>query len=130
MPTKIKIQEGYGWCSKCGKELPLNMFYAAHIKNNRVVGFCKVHHNESNKSTRERYFTKMRESKGTIDRRKKIIELLTDNDKIPVGLSPYDGMKMSSIPAWYLIKMYKNNKCDNRIKLYVESNMEVLKAER
>ena len=52
---------------------------------------------------------------------------LTDNCQMSYG--KHKGAEMANIPADYLIWIYDNNKCDIRVKLYIEENMDVIQQE-
>ena len=53
--------------------------------------------------------------------------MLDDNSLMPWG--KHKGEKMANIPAQYLLWCYKNDKCCNEVKQYVENNMDELKSE-
>ena len=51
----------------------------------------------------------------------------TDNDIMPFG--KYKGRKMANVPAKYLIYIYDENKCNNKVREYIEDNLDALKSE-
>lgn len=53
--------------------------------------------------------------------------LLTDESLMPFG--KHKGEKLANVPPDYLIWLYDNNKCFDDLRKYIESNMDVLKAE-
>ena len=52
---------------------------------------------------------------------------LTDSCPVPYG--KYKGTEMANVPAEYLIWLYDNNKCDIRVRQYIEENMDVIQQE-
>lgn len=52
---------------------------------------------------------------------------LTDNSKMPWG--KYEGEKMANVPAEYLLWCFNNNKCSKEVAVYIQDNLDVLKAE-
>lgn len=58
----------------------------------------------------------------------KPLELLTDESIMPMG--KHKGEKMIDVPAKYLLYMYESEMLSNeRVKLYVEDNLEVIKQQ-
>lgn len=52
---------------------------------------------------------------------------LTDESLMPYG--QYKGEMMANVPTKYLMYLYENNKCDAKVKGYIEDCMDVLKYE-
>ncbi len=50
-----------------------------------------------------------------------------DNTIMPFG--KFVGEKLANVPAWYLIFIYKKNKCFGIIKQYIKDNLDVLEKE-
>ena len=55
------------------------------------------------------------------------VYVLTDTDQMPWG--KYKGQQMQDVPAFYLIWLYENNKCNWQLKCYIEDNLDTLKLE-
>jgi len=53
--------------------------------------------------------------------------MMTDEDIMPWGA--YAGKKMIDVPADYLLWLYHDRKCDQRVKEYIEENMDALEKE-
>lgn len=51
-----------------------------------------------------------------------------DKSKMP-GSGKYAGEKLGNIPPSHLIWLYENNRCFGALKVYIEENLETLKAE-
>ena len=49
---------------------------------------------------------------------------LTDNSRMPFG--KFKGDKMEDVPAHYLLWLYDNNKCNQLLQEYIETNYDVL----
>lgn len=53
---------------------------------------------------------------------------LTDKDKMLFG--KHKGERMIDVPAKYLLYIYENKMCSNeRVKMYIEDNLEVIKQQ-
>lgn len=57
---------------------------------------------------------------------KKTIKL-TDESKMPYG--KHKGKAMANVPAYHLLWLYNNGKCNGAVKEYIIDNMEVLKQQ-
>lgn len=55
------------------------------------------------------------------------MEDLEDTSPMPWG--KHAGEEMQKVPADYLLWLYEENKCDARVRAYIEDNMDVLKVE-
>jgi uncharacterized protein (DUF3820 family) len=55
------------------------------------------------------------------------IDKLTDNSPMPWG--KHKGEKMANVPAYYLLWCYDNNKVCDRVRAYVEENMDILEEQ-
>jgi len=55
----------------------------------------------------------------------KPIKPLEDSDLMPSG--KYKGDKMIDIPAKYLLYVYENNMCSNRVRDYIKENLNVIR---
>lgn len=53
--------------------------------------------------------------------------MLNDDSIMPFG--KYKGEKLGDVPADYLLWLYENDRCDRKVKSYVEENMDVIKIE-
>jgi len=53
---------------------------------------------------------------------------LTDESQMPWG--KYKGDKMINVPAFYLLWLYENDKCDTPVRTYIVENLDVLKKEK
>ena len=58
---------------------------------------------------------------------------LTDEDIMPSGKYGPTGaegpLKMIDVPAKYLLYIYENNMCNNRVKEYIIDNLDVIKQQ-
>lgn len=54
-------------------------------------------------------------------------EPLTDESPMPSG--KHKGMKMIDVPAAYLLYVYENKMCGERVAKYVEDNLDVIKEQ-
>jgi hypothetical protein len=61
---------------------------------------------------------------------------LTDKDIIPSGKYKKGGLeggetgvKMEDVPAKYLIYIYDNFMCDDRVRAYIDSNIDVIREQ-
>jgi uncharacterized protein (DUF3820 family) len=52
---------------------------------------------------------------------------LGDDDSMPSGR--YKGTLMKDVPAKYLMYIYENDMCSDRVKEYIESNLDVIKQQ-
>lgn len=52
---------------------------------------------------------------------------MDDSTLMPWG--KYKGVKMGNIPAFYLLWLYDNNKCNGEVKNYIKDNLDALKQE-
>lgn len=52
---------------------------------------------------------------------------LKDDDLMPSG--KHKDKKMINVPATYLIYIYDNDMCNERVKEYIKNNLEVLQKE-
>ena len=52
---------------------------------------------------------------------------LEDTDIISFGI--HKGKALANVPADYLLYLYDNDKCNAKLKAYIESNLDVLKSE-
>jgi len=52
---------------------------------------------------------------------------LDDEDEMPYG--EHKGEKMGDLPAKYLIWLYENNRCSQKVKAYIDENMDFLKLQ-
>ena len=53
--------------------------------------------------------------------------MLYDDSPMPYG--KYKGHMMENVPAEYLLRLYRKNKCDGPLKDYIEDNLDVLRME-
>ena len=52
---------------------------------------------------------------------------MNDTSVMPWG--KYRGEKMANVPPDYLIWLYDNDKCSGDVKMYIATNLDVLRAE-
>ena len=147
---KYEIVEGMKYCPRCGEYRPYSEFFKHKTQSLGLTGFCKVHHAESSKAALDRYNAKHKQGSGTgrgrrkgdkttpIEIRTKCIPadcryisevadiVLLDETPLPIK-SPYQGVKMMDIPAWYLLKI--SGSCTHNVQKYIDDNIEILKME-
>ena len=51
------------------------------------------------------------------------------NDNSPMPFGKYKGDKMINVPAFHLIWLYDNGKCNSEVKEYIKNNYDVLYSE-
>jgi len=49
---------------------------------------------------------------------------MDDNSLMPFG--KFKGVKLANVPAWYLLWLYNENKCNGDLKEYIKENLDVL----
>lgn len=53
---------------------------------------------------------------------------MDDNSLMPFGA--FKGQKLANVPAWYLLKLYDNNKLHENLKQYIEDHKLALEQEK
>jgi Uncharacterized protein conserved in bacteria len=51
------------------------------------------------------------------------------NDKSPMPYGKYKGQAMCNVPADYLLWLYEERKFNREVRIYIEDNLQALKAE-
>lgn len=54
--------------------------------------------------------------------------MLTDESKMAFGR--YEGYLLKNVPAWYLLKLFKDMDSSRPLYVYIEANLERLKKEK
>lgn len=52
---------------------------------------------------------------------------MEDNSLMPYG--KFKNEKMANVPAYYLLWLYRENKCSGEVRQYIIDNLDVLKEE-